>query len=153
MKSNRQTLIGWNELIDLPAWNVKRLRAKIDTGARSSALHVTDLRVLPDDRVAFDVVLDRKKSHRRRQVVAPVTRVSRVRSSTGKYTRRYFVKTLLRLGEVEKTIEVSLVDREEMLFRMLLGRTALSHDFLIDPGRRRLASESKPTRKKKKELT
>jgi len=149
MKRAPQTLIGWNELVDLPAWNVKRLRAKVDTGARSSALHVADLRVLLDGRVAFEIVLDRKKLHRRRHVIAPVTRVGRVRSSTGKYTRRYFVTTTLRLGPVEKTIELSLVDREEMLFRMLLGRTALSGDFVIDPARRRLATTPKPTGKKR----
>lgn len=152
MKREGQTLIGWNELVDLPAWNIKRLRAKIDTGARSSALHVAELRVLPDGQVAFEIVLDRKKHHRRRHVIAPVTRVSRVRSSTGKYTRRYFVTTMLRMGPVEKTIELSLVDREEMLFRMLLGRTALSGDFIIDPSRRRLANTPKPTGKKKPHL-
>lgn len=152
MSEARKTLIGWNELVDLPAWNVKRLRAKVDTGARSSALHVADLQLLPDNRLAFTVVLDRKKAHRRRHVVAPITRVGRVRSSTGKYTRRYFVKTILRLGGIEKTIELSLVDREEMLFRMLLGRTALTGEFLIDPGHRRLASKPIRGRKKKAPL-
>ena len=140
MKPGTQTLIGWNELVDLPDWNVKRLRAKVDTGARTSALHVTDLKPLPEDRISFDVVLDRKKSHRKAHVVAPISRVGRVRSSTGKYTLRYFVKTTLRLGGVEKTIEISLVDREKMMFRMLLGRTALSGPFLIDPARRRVVS-------------
>ena len=146
MTPTRQTLIGWNELVDLPEWQVRRLRAKVDTGARSSALHVTNLIPLPDGRVRFDVVLDRKRVHRRVHVVAPVCRVGRVRSSTGRYTRRYFVRTRLVLGGVEKNIEVSLVDREKMLFRMLLGRTALAGDFVIDPGRRRLTTKNKTGR-------
>lgn len=153
MKTTGPTLIGWNELVDLPDWKVSRLRAKIDTGARSSALHVADLQIRPNGYVEFDVVLDRKKRHRRRHVVAAVTRISRVRSSTGKYTRRYFVKTTLRLGAVEKTIEISLVDREKMIFRMLLGRTALSNDFIIDPARRRIVSKQNRTKKRKKAKT
>ncbi len=143
-----QTLIGWNELVDLPDWSIRRLRGKIDTGARSSALHVTNLTPLPNGRVAFDVVLDRRRAHRRRHVIAPVSRIGRVRSSTGRYTRRYFVKTTLVLGGVEKTIEISLVDREQMLFRMLLGRTALAHDFLIDPARRHVTAKPKKTRRR-----
>ncbi len=147
------TLIGWNELVDLPLWGVKSLRAKVDTGARSSALHVTDLRPVDGNRVAFDVVLSRKKIHRRVHVVASVARTGRVRSSTGKYTTRYFVKTQIQLGPVAKEIEISLVDREQMLFRMLLGRTALSGAFLIDPSRRRVASgrpkKNRATRKVK----
>lgn len=153
MKQSAQTLIGWSELVDLPGWKVTRLRAKIDTGARSSALHVADLRVRLDGYVEFDVVLDREKSHRRRHVVAAIKRISRVRSSTGKFTQRYFVETVLRLGGVEKTIEISLVDREEMIFRMLLGRTALSGDFIIDPARRRVVSKQSRTKKRKKEQT
>lgn len=146
MTSKEQTLIGWNELVDLPDWDIKRLRVKIDTGARSSALHVTNLEQLPDGRVAFDVVLDRKRPDRQAHVVADVTRVGRVRSSTGRYTRRFFVRTRMRLGGVEKTIEISLVDREQMLFRMLLGRTALAGEFLIDAGRRRVTAKPKTRR-------
>lgn len=150
MNAHRQILIGWNELVDLPDWRVRRLRAKIDTGARSSALHVTNLAPLPDGRVQFDIVLDRKRAHRRTRVVAEVSRVARVRSSNGRFTRRYFVRTRLLLGDVEKTIELSLVDREKMLFRMLLGRTALAGDFLIDAGRRRVATPARTTPKRAK---
>lgn len=134
-----RTLIGIAERIDLPEWGVARLRAKIDTGARTSALHVDEVEELPHGRVRFWVVLDRKRG-RRMQVEAPVARTARVRSSTGRSEKRFFVLTTMRLGGVEKQIEISLASREPMIFRMLLGRTALAHDFLVDPAHRYLTT-------------
>jgi hypothetical protein len=142
-------VIGWTEYVDLPRWGVNRLRAKVDTGARSSALHVENLRELPRGYVSFDVVLHRRKRERHVQVHTKVLRRSVVRSSTGEGMRRIFVSTVLRLGPVQKEIEVSLVDRGEMIHRMLLGRSALSGPFLIDVDRR-LALGTPPRRKRKK---
>ena len=140
-------VIGWTEYVDLPEWNVKRVRAKIDTGARSSALHVENIENLSGGRVRFDVVLHREKRDRRIHVTAPVTRRSRVRSSNGQTETRTFVSTTLRLGPIEREVEFSLVDRGRMIHRMLLGRTALSGPFLIDIDRRMV--QSPPKRKKK----
>jgi hypothetical protein len=128
-------VIGWTEYVELPDWGIPRLRAKVDTGARTSALHVDDVRRLPGDRVRFDVVLHRKRNDRRVTVEAPILRQTRVRSSTGVYRRRYVVPARIRLGHVDKTIEVSLVARDKMIFRMLLGRSAFSGEFLIDASR------------------
>lgn len=138
-------IIGWNEYVDLPDWGVRRLRAKVDTGARTSALHVEDIEEMPRGRVRFDVILDRKKRHRRIQVESRVHRRGRVRSSTGHYTTRFFVKTRLRLGPSEREIEISLVDREKMLHRMLLGRSALEGLYLVDVSRR--AIHGSPSRR------
>ena len=143
-------LIGWTEYVDLPDWGVSRLRAKVDTGARSSALHVENIQELPRNHVRFDVVLHRLKRDRRVHVVALVKRRSRVRSSSGHRSQRIFVETTLRLGAVEKTIEVSLVDRQKMIHRMLLGRAALSGSFVIDVGRRMVQSPRKRKVKKVK---
>lgn len=140
-------LIGWTEFVDLPEWGVKKLRAKIDTGARTSALHVENIETLPRGYVRFDVVLHREKRDRRIHVRARVTRRARVRSSTGHQHERLFVKTVLMLGPVRREIEVSLVDREKMMYRMLLGREALQGPFLIDAGRRMV---QQPKRKHKK---
>lgn len=140
-------VIGWTEYVDLPDWNVRRLRAKVDTGARSSALHVENIEDLPGGRVRFDIVLHRKLRDRHIHVTAPVTRRSRVRSSNGQTETRTFVRTTLRLGPVEREVEISLVDRGRMIHRMLLGRSALAGPFLIDVDRRMVQS---PTRKKKK---
>ena len=142
-------LIGWTEYVDLPDWKVRRLRAKIDTGARSSALHVENIQELPRGRVRFDIILHREKRDRRVHVTAPIVRRSRVRSSNGQSETRLFVRTTLRLGPVEREVEVSLVDRGHMIHRMLLGRTALSGPFLIDVDRRMLQSPKKKVKKKK----
>ena len=144
-------LVGWNENIDLPDWGIRRLGAKIDTGARSSALHVEDLEVLPRGRVRFRVVVHRVQRDRHVRVVARISRRARVRSSNGEFETRFFVKTTMRLGDVEKEIEMSLVDRGKMIHRMLLGRTALSGDFIVDVSRRHLLDPSaRRTRTKKK---
>lgn len=129
------TVIGWYEHVDLPDWGVRGIKAKIDTGARTSALHVSSVRKLRNGLVRFEVVLHRKHAHRRITVEAPVLRRTRVRSSTGVNRIRYVVPVRLRLGSVVKTIEVGLVSRDKMLFRMLLGRSAFSGEFLIDASR------------------
>lgn len=144
----QKTLLGVAERIDLPDWGVDRLRAKVDTGARTSALHVDAIERLPGGRVRFTVVLDRKREHRRVVVETDIAREAVVRASSGEAQRRIFVETTMRLGPVEKTIEVSLASRAPMMFRMLLGRTALSHDFLVDPAYRYL-QRARPTKKKR----
>lgn len=146
-----KTVIGWTEAVDFVDWGIAGLRAKVDTGARSSALHVEDLELLAGDRVRFHVILSRVNSRRRVEVVAPITKWAKVRSSNGAYHRRCFVKTKVRIGHVEKVIEVSLVSREKMVFRMLLGRKALEHDFLVDVSKRsELGAKPKAAAKKKR---
>ena len=143
-------IIGCSELVSLPEWGIRDLKAKIDTGARSSALHVENIRELGSGQVIFDVRLHRENTDRRVTVRAQVSRRSRVRSSTGHSQTRLFVKTLLRLGSVEREVELSLVDRGKMIYRMLIGRTSLSHLVLIDPGRRYVLGKPKPKTRKKK---
>lgn len=142
-----KTVIGWSEIVALPAWGIRKLKAKIDTGARSSALHVEDLVFLPGGIAEFDVVLNLSGTSKHR-VTAPITRWARVLSSNGTGERRPFVKTTMRLGGVEIPFELSLVSRGEMRFRMLVGRTALASKFLVDAGRHG-ARRVKPKRKKK----
>ena len=133
MKAHRTpVVIGWTEYVDLPDWGVRRIRAKVDTGARSSALHVENIRELPRGIVQFDVVVHRERRDRHVRVRAHVTRRSRVRSSNGERSLRLFVSTTLRLAGIEKRIEVGLVDRAKMIHRMLLGRAALAGPFLVD---------------------
>lgn len=146
MRDPRQPrlVIGWNEYVDLPEWGIKRLRAKVDTGARNSALHVENVRELSRGRVRFDVVLHRRKRDRRVHVLAHVLRRARVRSSNGEYDHRIFVATDVRIGPLTKRIELSLVDRGKMIHRMLLGRSALAGDFLVDVEHRCLLTGRRP---------
>jgi hypothetical protein len=146
----QRVTIGYAEYVDLPDWGIERLRAKIDTGARTSSLHVTNIEELPGDRIAFDVVRDRRRHYKHVRCEANVVRRSRVRSSNGVMQTRYVVETTLRLGEVTKTVEVSLSSRGRMIYRMLLGRRSLADDFLIDAGKRYAATKRVRKKKKKK---
>lgn len=146
-------VIGWTEYVELPEWGVKQLRAKVDTGARSSALHVENIEELPRGQVRFDIVLHRQKRKRRVRVKTRIKRRGWVRSSTGHRTRRIFVSTRLCIGPIQREIEVSLVDRERMIHRMLLGRTALTGGILINAGQRMRLGRSAGKKKKKKPTT
>ena len=128
---HRKLTVGWHEAVALPDWGVAALQAKIDTGARSSAVHVDRIEPLSGHRVGFDIILS-KSGRRRVHVVTRVSRTGRVRSSTGHTETRFFVNTRVRLGTIERAVELSLVDRSIMRFRMLLGRTALN-GVLVDP--------------------
>ena len=144
-----KVVVGWNEFVDLPDWGIRRLGAKVDTGAQTSALHVENIEPIGRGRIRFDVVVHREKRDRHFPVTARVVRRSRVRSSNGDYDVRYFVETSIRIGPVEKTIEVSLVDRGKMAHRMLLGRSALRGDFVVDVSRRHLLDKPKKKRRVK----
>ena len=133
-----KVVVGWNEFVELPEWGIRKLGAKVDTGAQTSALHVENIREIGRGRISFEVVVHRTKRDRHFPVTAKISRQARVRSSNGEYDLRYFVKTKFRMGPVEKVIEVSLVDRGKMAHRMLLGRTALRRDFVVDVSRRHL---------------
>ena len=123
-------IIGRREYVAFPDWGIRGVEAKVDTGARTSAIHVDNVKRLSEQRVRFDVVLNRKVD-KRVQVEADLVRYSRVRSSTGHLQERLVVATTMRIGTVRRRIELSLVSRKQMLCRMLLGRTALG-GFLVD---------------------
>ena len=129
-------IIGVAEYVDFPDWGVKSLRARVDTGARTSALHVENVRLLAGSRVRFDVRLRRDDPSARVTVETKVSRRAPVRSSTGQTEARLFVKAHVRLGGREQLIEVGLVDRRHMLYRMLLGRSAIERRFLVDVAQR-----------------
>jgi hypothetical protein len=129
-------VIGVAEYVDFPDWGVRGLSARIDTGARTSALHVENVRLLSGSRVRFDVRLRRDDPEARVQVETQVARRAPVRASTGQTESRLFVKAHVRLGGREQQIEVGLVDRRHMQYRMLLGRSALEGRFLVDVTKR-----------------
>ena len=139
--------IGWREYVDLPDWGIRNIRAKIDTGARTSSLHVEDVRLLKNNRIVFYVVLSGKDPVKRKKVTAGRLKRGRVKSSTGEKTRRWYVKTKIRLGDFQREIVVNLIDRGEMNFRMLLGRTAIDEVFLVDADKSFILSRKKGIKK------
>jgi hypothetical protein len=131
-----RVLIGAVEAVDIPAWGVRRLPAKVDTGARTSALHVERVEELAGGRVRFDVRLHPSDPDGCVRVNAVVRRRGRVRVASGAEKPRLFVVARVRVGGVTRSIEIGLVDRRRMLYRMLLGRSALAGVFVVDPARR-----------------
>ena len=145
-------VIGWREYVALPDWGIERVRVKTDTGARTSAIHVANYVDQEDGTARFDVVISERPKRRTIHVRASLVREAVVKPSSGKRQRRPVVRTTLQLGGVSKQIEITLVCRKGMLCRMLLGRTALEDDFLVDASKKYLASEKrrKTTRSKNK---
>lgn len=127
---SEQIIIGWREWVNLPDWGL-HIRAKADTGAKSSAIDCAEITELPGGRVQFKVRLSRKSDQLITLEEKIVSR-KRVRSTNGKAQERFFVETTLQLGGVEQRIQVSLVCRKNMIHRMLLGRETLGGAFLVD---------------------
>ncbi len=127
--------IGWREYVDFPEWDIHKLRAKIDTGAQTSSLHVEDVTLLTRNRIRFYVILRKRNLIYKKKVITERLKVGHVKSSTGTKTKRWYVKTKLKIGPIERDIIINLVNREGMNFRMLLGRNALDDLFLVDVSR------------------
>ena len=140
--SNDLIMLGWREHVAIPEWGIKRISAKIDTGARTSAVHVGEIEDLGNGRIRFEVIR-RENPHKGRWVEAQMVRNSNVKPSSGIAQSRPVVETLIRIGDVERRVEVSLVCRRGMRCRMLVGRTALNGVFSVDPSRKYLADARK----------
>jgi hypothetical protein len=127
--------LGWREWLALPDLGIVAIRAKVDTGARSSALHVLDQECFQrDGREFVRFLLDTGVPGEAPQPAeAAVLDRRHVTDSGGHRTERVFIRTRLRLAGIEWEAEVNLTQRRNMLFPMLLGRTALAGRFLVDP--------------------
>ena len=128
--------VGWREWVALPKLGIPAIKAKLDTGARTSALHTFKIESFTEDgrrRIRFGI----HPLQRRRDIeifcVADVYDQRIVTDSGGHGSLRYIIKTSVVVGEQERMIQVSLTNRDNMRFRMLLGRTAIQGMFLVDP--------------------
>lgn len=128
-----KVIAGWKEHVHFPDLDIWNLRAKIDTGARTSSLHVEDVHILPHNRVRFTVVLDAHKSDRNKTLIEKIHRTGKVRTNHQDVQTRIFIKTKMKLGPVEEEIEINLTNRSDLRFRLILGRKAVSGHFLVDP--------------------
>lgn len=131
-------IVGWREWVEMPDYSSVQIKAKIDTGARTSALHAHGLELISDgDQVMarFEILPNQGRTDQSTIVEAPVLEERLVRSSNGVDELRPVIQTDLTLGIDTWKIEVTLSDRELMGFRMLIGRSALRNRFLVDPNR------------------
>lgn len=146
-----RVLVGWKEYLDLPDLGIFRLKAKVDTGARTSTLHVDSVTVveeLPDGVQIVELVATPSRRRPDWKVVARARVLSRIRvvDSGGHPEVRPLVETELALGPVRKKILVTLTDRSGMLFRMIIGRKALEGDFRVDVAQKYLLRKWHPRR-------
>lgn len=141
MKESRRkprVVVGWREWVALPDLKVTRIKAKVDTGARTSALHAEDIRYVrrrSATLVEFVVMAEQDGSTVRAIATAPLIEERRVRSSNGTVELRPVIETTVRLGAHEWVVEVTLTRRDMMGFPMLLGRQAVKGHAVVDPGR------------------
>jgi hypothetical protein len=139
----RLPVLGWKEEADLPDWGVFGLRVKLDTGARTSAVHVRHMEVIGHHHcvgqklpvLRLTIPLSRVHHGRRVLVEAPVMGYKNVRDTGAKAERRPVVRTRLVCGPLDREIDITVTDRSGMIFRMILGRQALAGQVLVDAGR------------------
>jgi len=142
-------VMGWREWIELPDLGIKAIKAKVDTGARSSSLHASKLQVFERDGVKwvrFHVHPEQRKSEQSVEVEAMVLEFRSIRSSSGKAEIRPVIVTNIKLFGITWSVELTLASRDQMGFRMLLGRQAFRGRFLVDAGNSYYGG--KPKRKK-----
>jgi hypothetical protein len=148
-----RTTVGWREWVSLPLLGIPAIKAKIDTGARSSSLHAFGVDTFRKGRVLwvrFTVHPLQRSVERAVAAEARVLEHRRVRSSNGSSSERPVIVTEVELLGRRWPIELTLANRDEMGFRMLLGREALRGRLFVDPGRSYLAGRPRPRRRRRK---
>jgi hypothetical protein len=138
--------IGWREFVSLPDLKVKGIKVKVDTGAATSALHAEDIFIFNKagkKRVSFTIYPIQGNKTKKVIGNAELIEMRNIRSSTGHLTERPVIRTLIKIGDEEAyEIDITLVNRDIMGFRMLLGRRALKKKFLVHPGKSFIVSKN-----------
>ena len=143
-KGKSESTIGWREWVSLPKLGVEKIKCKVDTGARTSALHAFYIEPYHRENklyVKFGLHPLQRNKTKIVECKCQVLDIRTVVDSGGHSEKRYVIITPVKLGLFEWTAEFTLTDRENMLFRMLLGREAIKNKFVVDPSRSYLASE------------
>jgi hypothetical protein len=131
-------MIGWREWVSLPELGIDKIKAKVDTGARTSALHAFSLKPFKEgdkDRIRFDIHPLQHNTDKIVSCVADILDLRWVSDSGGHREERFVISTPLIVGDTSWPIEITLTERDTMLFRMLLGRRAIRKKFMVNPAR------------------
>jgi hypothetical protein len=145
MKKSKM-IIGRLETMTLPDLAINNLNVRVDTGAQTSSLHVDNIKQITlngKPALTFDIHPDSHDVSSVKQCEALIDDIRKVKSSNGSSEQRYIIKTMARLGGLSWPIQISLTDRSDMTYLMLLGREALGDKFYIDPSAVFLASDKK----------
>jgi hypothetical protein len=143
-------VIGWREHVDLPALGIGPIIAKIDTGARSAALHAEEIELLHGGRKVRFKVPRKTSSKKRITCELPVTDWRLVKNSGGRSELRFVVETDVSIGGMRFPVEITLTDRTDMGVPMLLGRNTLLDRFLVHPAKTFVLSKARTARKPKR---
>lgn len=128
-------VVGWRELVHLPELGLRGIPAKIDTGARTSSLHGVVLDEFERDGEKYvRFAVDFERPHVRQICEAVHVDIRGITSSNGETQYRYVIKTPLKIGDIRFRAEISLADRSDMKFPMLIGRSSLRRRFVVDSG-------------------
>jgi hypothetical protein len=139
--SDSKITIGWQEWCRLPLIGIPRIKAKIDTGAKTSALHAFNIRIKTEHGhkvVHFSVHPSQGETKHTVECHAPLVDRRYIMSSNGHRELRYVIRTEVHLGPISWPIDLTLSRRDPLKFRMLLGREAMQHHVIIDPARKLL---------------
>lgn len=150
-ESDKLLTFGWREWVSLPELGIKRIKAKVDTGARTSALHAFEVRPYSEngrDRVEFSMHPAQKDNDTVITCTADVIDKRKVTDSGGHKEERFVIRTALQIGEHQWPIEATLTARDDMLFRMLIGRTALKGHAQVNPARSYVVGKKKKAKSK-----
>ncbi len=137
-KRSEKPLIGWREWVVFPDFENIRVKAKVDTGAQTSAIHAWNTKIIRKrgiDMVSFDLHPNQRDNRNSINCLAPLSDHRHVKNSGGHSQERIFVNTRILLGGTIWPIEISLTNRDEMSYRMLLGRAAIRGRYFVDAGR------------------
>ncbi|MCD6039857.1 MAG: hypothetical protein K0S27_1257 [Gammaproteobacteria bacterium] len=137
-KPHKNNIIGWREWVTLPEFGIDKIKAKVDTGARTSALHAFSLTPYKEghnDKIRFDIHPIQHNANKVITCVANIIDKRWVCDSGGHREERYVVSTPIILAGQAWSIEITLTERDSMLFRMLLGRSAIRKRFIVNPAR------------------
>lgn len=143
--------VGWREVVGLPDFGIKKLRAKIDSGARTSALHAENQEIFYRDDVKWVRFGFPSSAGKKLEILeAPVTDMRQIKNTSGVPEQRIIIRTKLVVGKYFGHIDVSLADRGNMEFDLILGRTALrTLRLMVNPSRSFLMGDPAPKTKEK----
>ena len=139
-------ILGWREWVSLPDLGIDQIKAKVDTGARTSALHAFNVQLVENNGVKlvkFNIHPKQKDLDTVIECQAVLLDEREVRDSGGRSEKRYVIGTQIAIGPNLHTVEMTLTNRDSMGFRMLIGRTAMKGLYLVDSGKSYLVGKRK----------
>ena len=138
MTIKQKAIIGRLETISLPELAISDIQVRVDTGAKTSSLHVDNIVKFKKNgkiMVKFDLHPDVYNVEEIVSCESPIHDIRRVKSSNGTSEQRYVILTEVQLGDINWSIEITLTDRSDMSYLMLFGREAIGKRFLVDPSK------------------